>query len=97
VRKLEKKLKQMTFLSLYLLMFLVPLSGWIMSNSHGYGVQLFKLKMPNLMAKNEFIANISSYTHQYLAYIIAFIVLFHIVAAFKHVFYDRKNIIKRIW
>ncbi len=97
VHKLEKKLKQMTFLSLYLLMFLVPLSGWLMSNSHGYGVKLFQLKMPNLMAKNEFIANISSYTHQYLAYIIAFIVLFHIIAAFKHVFYDGKNIIKRIW
>ncbi len=63
---------------LYFLMLLVPLSGYIASNAHGYNVVVFGtgIALPSLVSVNKQLGNFSSSAHFWLAYtFLAFIVL----------------------
>ncbi len=76
---------------LYVLMFLMPLSGYLMSNSYGYPVKLFGLKLPFLVEKNYEAASFYGSCHKYLGYFLIAALLIHIAAAFKHRFFDKKE------
>ena len=97
VSKIEFRLKNIVFISLYLLMFMMPLSGWLMSNAKGYSVKLFGLVLPKLTPKNAFLAETAQLAHGYLAFMMLFFISLHLFAVIKHFFYDKINIIKRIW
>lgn len=94
--KIERKIKNITFFSFYILLILLPISGWLMSNSNGYIVKLFNINLPYIIGKNEVAATLSSYLHKYIALITSFFIFLHIFAVIKHLFYDKKNIIRRI-
>jgi cytochrome b561 len=63
-------------LLLYLFMLIVPLSGFLYSNSGGYEVALFGITMPNLFQKNRDFFPFARSIHFWLSYtFLAFIVL----------------------
>jgi len=53
-RPWERRLAKLSHFLLYLLIFAMPLSGWLMSSAKAYGVSWFNLfQFPDLVGKNE--------------------------------------------
>ncbi len=76
---------------LYVLMFMVPLTGYLMSNFAGYAVKLFSITIPSIVTTNKaFAANFHS-AHVILAYILIGFIVLHLLAAIKHRFFDIKE------
>ncbi len=75
---------------LYLLMILVPLSGFVMSsaNPKRYGVELFGYRLPDLPA-SEMWAGIGHELHGPTAWALLIVVVIHVAAVIKHRVFDR--------
>ncbi|AZL16306.1 cytochrome b [Rickettsiales endosymbiont of Stachyamoeba lipophora] len=93
---LQRQLAKIVHFLLYVLTLIVPLSGYMMSNSFGYKVSMFGIQMPDLINKNLALGKIFSKMHALLPYILLVILLLHIVAVIKHLLHNKENLIKRI-
>lgn len=83
---------------LYLLMFAIPLSGWLMSSAHGYQtVYLGLLPLPDLLAKDEALAERLELVHTALNYLLLAGVAGHLGAALKHQFLSRDGVLSRMF
>lgn len=82
---------------LYLLMLAMPLSGWLMSSAKGVPTVWFGLiQLPDLLEKNKPLGKALEEVHEMLGYIILAFVAVHVVAALKHHFIDRDNVLARM-
>ena len=82
---------------LYLAMILLPISGWIMSNSGGHEVAFFDFfVLPQIVGENETIHQISEAIHGTAGPLMIIIVLLHIAGAFKHHFVYKDETLKRM-
>jgi cytochrome b561 len=82
---------------LYVLMFVVPMAGWIYSNASGYRVvYLGKLPLPNLVERDKELAAAWLQVHGYLATTLAVLVGLHVLAALQHQFIARDNTLRRM-
>jgi cytochrome b561 len=98
INKLSQRLAFFTHMALYLLMIMMPLSGYLMSNSFGHPVHLFFIELPNLVSKNIELGKLFGDIHEILGYSFAFIITLHIAGALKHRFFDLpdNDVLKRI-
>jgi cytochrome b561 len=82
---------------LYLLMFAIPLSGWLMSSAKGFQTVYFGLlPIPDLLAKNKELGNLLQEVHETLNWILILIVAGHAGAALVHHFVDRDDVLTRM-
>ena len=82
---------------LYLLMFAIPLSGWLMSSAKGVPTVWFGvLPLPDLLAKNADLGRQLGSLHALLNYGLAALVLMHAGAALKHQLIDRDAVLARM-
>jgi len=98
IRPVEKKLSHIAHIFLYTLMLTVPVIGYIFSNSGGYDVPLFSIKMPGITDKNKELFDLARQAHWISAYILSGILLLHITAVIKHRFFEpaENNVIRRM-
>jgi cytochrome b561 len=83
--------------ALYILMFVMPLSGWLMSSAAGFQVSVFGwFLLPNLIAPSPGLRKIFGIAHEVLAFAIIGLVSLHILAALKHHFIDKDTILRRM-
>lgn len=83
---------------LYVLMLLVPLTGWIYSNYSGYRVvYLGKLPLPNLVERNRELAATWVEVHGWLAISLAVVVGLHVLAALHHQFIVKDHTLRRMF
>ncbi len=87
--KLEKIASHLGHIGLYILMILVPFSGYLMSNSFGFPVHLFSLELPLLVEKNFELGKIFAEAHEVCAYSLLGLITIHILAVIKHRFFDK--------
>ena len=75
--------------ALYLLMVLMPVSGYVMSAAHPkrYGVSFFGQKLPDL-PPSEFWAGLAHQIHGIASYALLAVIVLHILGALKHRFFD---------
>ena len=86
-----------THIGLYLLMFVIPLSGWLMSSAKGVPTVYFGIvPLPDLIGKDKAIGDVLVLVHQSLAFGLAALVGLHIATAAKHHFIDRDGVMNRI-
>ena len=86
-----------THWAFYLLMFALPLSGWIMSSAAGLPVSFFGLfVLPDLVAPDETLRILFQAIHQWLGYAIIALICLHVAAAFKHHFINKDDIMRRM-
>ena len=78
------RLSQGVVFLLYLFMILVPLSGYALSNMHGFPVDLYGLPLPDIFPKNPDWEDYSGLAHEYLAYTFLGIFLLHLAGVIKH-------------
>jgi cytochrome b561 len=82
---------------LYLFLFAVPLSGWLMSSAKGFQTVLFgALPLPDLLSKNPPLGEALEEVHWLLNKMLLGLVLVHITAALKHHFIDRDEVLARM-
>lgn len=82
---------------LYLLLFMIPLSGWLMSSAKGIQtVYLGVLPLPDLLGKDKALGDLLGTVHAVLNYSMLALVVVHIAAALKHQFVDRDGVLARM-
>ncbi len=84
---------------LYVLLFVIPLSGWIYSSASGYPVVYLGIKslqLPDLVARNKETAETLKSVHQFLNWSLLALVSIHVAAALKHHFLDRDETLRRM-
>jgi cytochrome b561 len=82
---------------LYLLMFAVPLSGWLYSSATGVPtVYLGLLQLPDLVTKSKELAALLKTVHISLNITLFALVCIHAAAALKHHFVDRDDVLARM-
>lgn len=86
-----------THVLLYLLMFAVPLSGWLMSSAKGFQTVWFGvLPLPDLLNKDAELGDLLQQVHMILNFSMAGLVLAHLGAALKHHFLERDDVLARM-
>ncbi len=83
---------------LYLLLIVMPLSGWLMSSAAGKPptfFNLFAMPMPGVVG-NDTLKHLGGTLHEVFAWAIIAIVGLHILAALKHHFVEKDNILLRM-
>lgn len=84
--------------AIYIVLLLLPVSGWVYSNAAGYQVVYLGLvPLPNLVTKNKEVADVLMERHEFLGWCLLVLALLHIAAALKHHFVDRDTTLKRMW
>lgn len=83
---------------LYLLLFLMPVTGYLSVVAGGYPLNFFALfDVPRLVAKNESMGKFTESAHLALQYAVYALVLIHVGAALHHQLVKRDGVLRRMW
>lgn len=83
---------------LYLLFFVVPLTGWAYSSAAGFPIVWFGvLPLPDFVPVNRELADTLKGLHKVLSLGLGAVVLAHIAAAIKHQVVDNDGLLQRMW
>jgi cytochrome b561 len=97
LRPYERFLAHFTHTALYVLLFAMPVSGWIMSSARGFPVSWFSLyQLPDLVPKSRTLYDSMVTTHAVLAIALALTVALHIAGALKHHFVLKDDTLRRM-
>lgn len=95
--KLQQLASHVGHMALYGLMLAIPISGWLMSSAKGYQTVWFGvLPIPDLLGKDKLLGDLLAELHGTLNGLLVFIVVIHVIAALKHHFIDRDDVLKRM-
>jgi cytochrome b561 len=95
--RVEQWLAKASHFSFYVILFAMPLSGWLMSSAKNYSVSWFGVfTWPNLIEPNEAAFNRLKAMHHLLANLLIAIASLHIFAALKHHFWNRDDVLIRM-
>ncbi len=82
---------------LYLLLFVIVISGYLISTADGRGIEVFGwFSVPALVSNLPEQEDIAGVVHWYVALILMGLVLIHMLAALTHHFIDRDRTLKKI-
>lgn len=83
--------------TLYLLLFAMPVSGYIINSAANFPLEYFGLfPIPNLTAENEPLKNAATEVHETLIWILVGVLALHVAGALKHHFVDRDDVLRRM-
>lgn len=85
-----------THLALYALMFVLPFSGWMMSDAKGYHPNFFGLPVPVLGEVDRAAGRWLGDVHEYGAYMLMALIAVHFGAALYHQFVVKDGILMRM-
>ena len=93
----QRRAGQLVHGLLYLLMFAIPLSGWLMSSAKGFQtVWLGVLPLPDLIGKDRELGDLLTGVHKALNFILLALVILHVGAALQHHFIERLPFLQRM-
>lgn len=82
---------------LYLCMVFAPLSGWLMSSAYGHPPSFFGIAtLPELLGKNESLAETLKGVHFALTNGLLFLAVGHVVLALKHHWINKDGLLNRL-
>jgi cytochrome b561 len=94
---LERRAAHASHAAFYVLLFAMPLSGWLMSSAKNYSVSWFGLfTWPNLIQPNEASFSWLRTTHWILSWSLFAIAVLHVLAALKHHFWNKDSVLLRM-
>jgi cytochrome b561 len=93
----EKRLIHWYERTLYLALFVMPLSGYLFVESGGYGVNFFGLvRLPTFLPRNHTLAWIGETVHIVTGYAIIIVLTLHVGLVIKHHVVDKDRILHRM-
>ena len=82
---------------MYVLFFVVPLAGWAYSSAAGFPIVWFgQIALPDLLAKDEALADLIKPLHELSAFALMGLAALHMAAALKHHWVDRDGLLQRM-
>lgn len=94
----EKSASTFAHKALVILMFLMPVTGYMVSTSAGAGISIFDLfEVPAFIVVSAAIRDMAIAIHFYLAYGGAVLILVHAAAALKHHFINKDKTLRRMF
>lgn len=81
---------------LYLCMLLQPLSGYLASSFNKYGIKFFGLPLPQWGWEDKEIRSVFNEVHATVAVLLLVLIGIHVLAALKHLLFDRDRIFQRM-
>jgi len=83
--------------SLYGILLVMPISGWLMSSAAEVSVSWFNVvQLPDFVAPNHDLHEIFEEIHELLATLLFVIASLHILAALKHGLFDKDGVLQRM-
>jgi len=83
--------------TLYFFMFIVPMTGWLLTSATGFPVSFFGwFLMPDLVQPNEVVRVWMVFSHKWLSYIMAGLICVHIAATIQHYVVHKDNILRKM-
>jgi cytochrome b561 len=93
----QRNASRVVHVLLYVLIFAIPLSGWLMSSAKGVQtVYLGVLPLPDLVGKDKALGHLLGEVHESLADILIALLVLHVAAAIKHHRIDRDDVLTRM-
>ena len=97
IRPVERRLARYSHGSFYLLLFAMPLSGWLMSSAKNYSVSWFNLlTWPDLIGKSEVAFVWLRGLHDTMSFVLLALAILHVLAAFRHHFSLKDDVLLRM-
>ena len=79
---------------LYLMMFMLPVSGWVINSAANIPFKIFwTFPLPDLVAPDKSLADLAKLVHLYLVIALVALLTLHIGAALRHHFVRRNNVL----
>ena len=93
----EKLTAQSVHVLLYVLLFAIPRSGWLMSSAKGFQTVWFGvLPLPDLVGKDKELGDLLKGIHEALNFALLGLVIAHVAGALKHHFIEHDDILARM-
>lgn len=93
----QERIASLTHWALYLLMFAMPITGWLFNSSSGYPLQYFGLfNLPKIAAVNPGLADLSESLHENGFWLLLLLVLAHAGAALYHHVFQNDDTLRRM-
>jgi cytochrome b561 len=93
----ERALARFTHAALYVLLFAMPLTGWMMSSARNFPVSWFNLfQLPDLVAPNRPLYGFLHETHETLSWMLVAVASLHVLGALKHHFVLKDDVLRRM-
>jgi cytochrome b561 len=97
MHRVERFLARFTHVTFYILLIAMPLSGWLMSSAKNYSVSWFgAFSWPNLIEPSESAFGFFKTLHHLLSDVLFAIAALHILAALKHHFWNKDDVLARM-
>jgi cytochrome b561 len=93
----ERVLAKLGHLGLYVGMICVPLTGFLGSSFSKYPIKYFGIELPKFFIANDSLKDLMKELHEASVTLLILIILIHVAAVIKHLFWDKENILKRMW
>ena len=93
----QRAIAHLNHAALYAILFAMPLTGWLMSSAKNYPVSWFGLvQLPDLIAPDTGLSHDLEDVHEWLSNVLIALAGLHVLAALKHQFIDRDNLLMRM-
>lgn len=93
----QRHMAAASHVALYLLLFAIPLSGWVMSSAAGFPVVYLSIwQLPDLVGKDKALLETMKNVHGTLADGLLAVLALHTLAALKHHYIDRDDVLVRM-
>lgn len=93
----QRRAAAVSHVLLYLLLFCIPVSGWLYSSATGVQVVYLGLvPLPDLVARDRALGKVLEGVHETLNFTLLAVVCLHVAAALKHHFFDRDTVLARM-
>ena len=93
----EQRLAHLTHAALYALLLAMPITGWIMSSARSFPVSWFGFfQLPDLVSPSKSLFELMLNIHATLAWVLAAVASLHLLAALKHHFVLKDDVLRRM-
>ena len=96
IARWQDKAAKVVHALLYVLMFAMPLLGWLILSAAGKPIPFYGWQLPALIAENKGLAETVKEIHEAGATVIYFLVGMHAIAALYHHYFLRDNTLRRM-
>ena len=84
--------------ALYLVVFIMPITGWLTSSAAGLSVSFFGLfTLPDLVSADPVWQENFATAHEILGYTLIVLLGMHVGAVFQHYLFHKDNLLRRMW
>lgn len=94
----ERALAKLIHILLYVCLFAMPLSGWVMSSAKGIAISVYGwFTLPAIVAENKELARLAVDVHEITAWVLIGCIVLHLSGALKHHFIDKDSTLRRMF